>query len=149
MRALFEHAAELGVAVHMAHIDDDPHLLGYYAPESRIVVVRLAMTRLQTDWVLAHELGHARYGHHCLGTYADTAAERQADAYAAALLIDPVHYARLERQDPDPHRLAEELDVHVDAVFAFERHHLTQMRGVTYARPRFGIGQWLHRAAVL
>lgn len=149
MRALFEHAAELGVAVHMAHIDDDPHLLGYYAPETRIVVVRLAMTRLQTDWVLAHELGHARYGHRCLGTYADTSAERQADAYASALLIDPAIYARLEREDPDQHRLAEELDVHVDAVFAFERHHLTRVRGVTYARPRFGIGQWVHRAAVL
>jgi len=146
MRELFEHAAQLGVSVHMAHIDDDPHLLGYYAPDRSIVVVRLGMIRLQTDWVLAHELGHAKYGHRCLGTYADTAAERQANAYAAALLIDPTTYAQLERVDPDQHWLAEELDVHVDAIFAYERHHLTALTGITYTRPRLGLGQWIHRA---
>lgn len=146
MRDLIHHAATLGTQVHFAHIEDDPELLGYYSPMHRKIVVRLGMTYAQTRWVLGHETGHAFYDHRCRGLIAQDAAERQADAYGAQLLIDPVEYARLERMNPDQHWLAEEFSVSVDAIFAYERHCLTRLRGVTYSRARMGVGQWSHRA---
>lgn len=148
MRDLIHHAATLGVKVHFAHIDDDPRLLGYYSPKHKIIVVRLGMTYAQTRWVLGHEAGHAYYAHRCTGAASRSMAERQANAYAARLLIDPEEYARLERINPDQHWLAEEFTVHVDAIRAFEEHCLTSLRGVTYTNARMGLGQWAYRAAV-
>lgn len=147
MRELIRHGATLGVHTHFAHLDDDPELLGYYSPLHKQVVVRLGMTRPQTRWVFGHELGHAYYDHKCSGFEDTDRAERQADAYAARLLIDPTEYARLERINPDQHWLAEEFDVSVDAIFAYEKHCLTRLRGVTYSRARMGIGQWALRMA--
>jgi len=144
---LIGHIAALGVRVHFAHLDDDPHLLGYYSPTHRAIVIRIGMTRAQTRWVLAHEAGHAHYDHHCRGF--NSRHERQANAYAARLLIDPEEYARLERINPDQFWLAEEFGVSVDCIRAYEEHCLTQMRGVTYTRSRMGVGQWMHRASTL
>lgn len=146
MRDLIRHAAQLGVRVHLAPIDDDPELLGYYSPAHKQVVVRVGMTRPQSRWVLAHELGHAYYDHHCSGPRTADGAERQADAYAARLIIDPNEYARLERINPDQHWLADEFGVSVDAITAYEQHCLTRVRGATYTRARLGIGQWVHRS---
>ena len=42
--------------------------------------------------MIAHELGHAAYGH----TVSDAKAERQADEYAARLLITEGDYRRAE-----------------------------------------------------
>lgn len=145
-RDLIRHASTLGAEVHFAHIDDDPELLGYFSPMHRRIVVRLGMTYAQSRWVLGHECGHAYYNHRCKGMNVRDAAERQANAYAARLLIEPVEYARLERINPDRHWLAEEFSVHVDGIHAYEEHCLTRLRGVTYSRAREGIGQWAHRA---
>jgi len=145
MRDLIHHASQMGVQVHYAHIEDDPELLGYYSPSHKVIVIRLGLTAAQARWALAHECGHAYYDHRCAGMHRPDGAERQADAYAARLLIDPVEYARLEAINPDQHWLAEEFSVSVDAIFAYERHCLTRLRGVTYARSRMGIGQWDHR----
>lgn len=144
MRDLIGHIAALGVQVHFAHIHDDPHLLGYYSPAHRAIVVRFGMTQAQTRWVLAHEAGHAHHDHHCQGF--NSRHERQANAYGATLLIDPAEYARLERINPDQHWLAEEFGVSVECIYAYEEHCLTRLRGVTYTRARLGIGQWTHRA---
>lgn len=149
MRELINHAATLGVQVHFAHLDDDPELLGYYSPMHRMIVIRLGLTLAQRRWVLAHECGHAFYDHHCAGRVDRDSAERQANAYAARLLIDPAEYARLEAINSDQHWLAEEFTVSVDAILAYEEHCLTRLRGVTYSRARMGIGQWVHRAAIL
>lgn len=145
-RDLIHHAAMLGAEVHFAHIDDDPELLGYFLPKHKRIGVRLGMTVMQSRWVLAHECGHAYYNHRCSGTQARDAAERQANAYAARLLIDPVEYARLEEINSDQHWLAEEFSVSVEGIFAYEEHCLTKLRGVTYSRARHGVGQWRHRA---
>jgi len=149
MRELIRHAAGLGVRVHFAHIEDDPELLGYYSPMHKVIVVRLGMTYAQSRWVLGHEAGHAYYDHACSGPHSRSKTERQANAYAARLLIDPEEYARLERINPDQHWLADEFSVSVDAIFAYEEHCLTRLRGVTYSRARMGISQWAYRAAVL
>ena len=142
MRHLLAEARRLGIDVTLAHIEE-PDLLGYYLPEHNLIVLRAGMTRAQTRSVLAHELGHAHYGHDC----SSPTAERQADIYAARLLIDPARYAAIERYNSDQHHLADELGVTVDVVYTFEAHCLTQLRGVTYARPRMGLGQWQYRAA--
>lgn len=146
LRDLVRHAASLGAEVHFAPIDNDPDLLGYFLPESKRIVVRIGMTLAQSRWVLGHEAGHAYYGHRCTGPRSRDAAERQADAYAARLLIDPAEYARLEQINPDQHWLAEEFSLDVAGIFAYEEHCLTRLRGVTYSRARMGIGQWAHRA---
>lgn len=147
MRELIRHATSLGVQVHYAHIDDDPSLLGYFHAGRQWIVLRLGLTRAQARWVLAHECGHAYYNHRsCTRKAANDAIERQADAYGARLLIDPAEYARLEAINPDQHWLAEEFGVSVDAIFAYERHCLTRLRGVTYTRSRMGARQWTHRA---
>lgn len=143
MRRLLATARELGYEVHIAHIEDEPDLLGYTVPAQAMIVLRMGMTRNQTRAVLAHELGHAYHGHTC-----DSAAnERQAEAYAAAILIDPVTYADLERISDDAHYLADELAVTVDIIHAYRAHCVTKMRGVSYVRPRMGIGQARFRGA--
>lgn len=149
LRDLIDHAGQLGAGVHFAPIDDDPELLGYYLPARRVIVVRLGLTLAQSRWVLAHECGHAYYQHRCGGPHARDAAERQADAYAARLLIDPYEYARLEEINDDQHWLAEEFSVSVEGIRAYEDHCLTRLHGVTYSRARMGVGQWAHRSAVV
>lgn len=147
LRDLICHAASLDARVHFAPIEDDPELLGYFLPSHRRIVIRLGMTTAQSRWVLGHECGHAFYNHYCQGIHFGDAAERQANAYAARLLIDPEEYARLEAINPDQHWLAEEFGVSVECILAYERHCLTRMRGVTYSSARMGVGQWRHRGA--
>lgn len=149
MRDLIHHAATLGAQVHFAHIDDEPDLLGYYSPMHKIIVVRLGLVYAQARWVLGHECGHAFYDHACSGPHIRNRAERQANAYGARLLIDPVEYARLEAINPDQHWLADEFSVSIDGILAYEEHCLTRLRGITYSRARMGIGQWAHRAEVV
>lgn len=149
LRDLIHHAGTLGVGVHFAPIEDAPDLLGYFLPRHRIIVVRIGMTQPQSRFVLAHECGHAYYNHQCRGVHVRDRAERQANAYAAKLLIDPVEYARLEAINPDQHWLADEFSVSVEAIFAYEEHCLTRLRGVTYAHSKHGAKQWGHRAAVV
>ena len=149
MRDLIHHAATLGVQVHFAHIEDDPNLLGYYSPMHKVIVVRLDMTSNQTRWVLGHEIGHAYFDHCCSGPHVIDRAERQANAYGAALLIDPIEYARLEAINPDQHWLADEFSVSAEAIFAYEEHCLTKLKGITYSGARMGGRQWSHRAAVV
>lgn len=149
LRDLIRHAGSLGAQVHFAPIEDDPELLGYFLPRQMRIVIRLGMTLAQSRWVLGHECGHAYYGHQCIGPASRDRAERQANAYAARLLIDPDEYARLEAINPDQHWLAEEFSVSVEGIRAYEDHCLTRLHGVTYSRARMGIGQWAHRSAVV
>lgn len=142
MRQLLGKADRLGVSVHVARIDDDPDLRGYYLAEQGMIVLRYGLTRAESRSVLAHELGHAYYRHECDSPFA----ERQADIYAARLLVDSERYARLERVNSDPHHLAEEFDVTVEVIRTFAAHCLTRLGGVTYALPRMGSHQWAYRA---
>lgn len=143
MRRLLHIANQLGYQVHISDIEDDPKLLGYTVPSERIIVLRLGMTRRQTRTTLAHELGHAYYGHTC----DSRSNEDQAWAFAATLLIDAEDYAGIERISPDPHYLADELNVTVDLIHAFREHCLTALRGVGYAHARMGVGQSRYRSA--
>lgn len=141
MRELIRLSAEQGLTVHAAHLPDD--VLGYYSPDEARIYFDLKLTNDERRSTVAHELGHAHYGHGC----DSDANERQADSYAARLLIDPDAYAALKRFNPDQHHLAEELRVTVDVIYAYEERCLTRMRGFTYSRPKMGAGQWKHRSA--
>lgn len=143
MRRLLHIANRLGYQVHISDIEDDPELLGYTVPGEGIIVLRLGMTRRQMRTTLAHELGHAYYGHTC----DSRPNEDQAWAFAARLLIDAEDYAAHERVSADPHYLADELNVTVQLVQAFREHCLTALRGVGYAHARMGAGQSHYRSA--
>lgn len=140
MRDLLAHAAQLGVSVHVAHIDGPER--GFYDSARKIVVYDFGLTPVERVCVLAHELGHAFYDHQRRG---DASAEDDADFYAACLLIDPEAYAEAERFDPAQASIAEALGVEERLVRVFERRALTRVRGATYVHPRLGRGQYAWR----
>lgn len=125
---LAAHAATLDVTVHIGYLPSD--VLGFYDPTSARVWVSIELTPDEQRCVLAHELGHVHHGHEC----GSERAERQADAYAADLLIHPERYAELERIGHDAHVIADELDVTVDVVHAYREHHLQRLGDRTYGR---------------
>ncbi|MCM3657774.1 ImmA/IrrE family metallo-endopeptidase [Agromyces mediolanus] len=135
MRELVRVAASMGLRLHCAHLPDDT--LGYYAPDEARIYFDMRLTPIERRSVVAHELGHAHYGHTC----SNASTERQAKIYAARLLINARDYAGLERVNPDQHHLAEELGVTAELVEIFETYCLTRLRGVTYALPKMGVGQ--------
>lgn len=141
VRDLLRIGRELGVSVHVAHLPGD--LLGGWYPETARVFVRFGLTPSEFRSVLAHELGHVYYQHTC----DDGPSEAQANLYAARLLIDDEAYVRAEAVSPHPHDIAEELGVTVELVQTYRSRCLTSVRGVTYTRPRLGIGQWDLRRA--
>jgi Zn-dependent peptidase ImmA (M78 family) len=140
VRDLLAKAAEYGLRVHGAHLSDGK--IGAYAPELGRVYFDLSLTVPERRSVIAHELGHHHYGHDC----DSPANERQADAYAARLLINPAWYAELEAIDSDAAWIAEEMNVAPWVVEAFRRHCVQKLEHVTYAWPRMGARQWAHKA---
>jgi len=141
MKELLAHAASLGVAVHVAHIDG-PYR-GYYDSVKKMVVYDFALTPVERMSVLAHELGHAFYDHQC---YGNPKFEAAADYYAACLLISPEAYVDAERIDPCPDVIAETLGVESKLVKAFEARALTRVRGATYVQSRMGARQYQLRS---
>ena len=109
IKALLAHAAKLGVSAHVAYLPRDRR--GVYDDINARVIYAIDLTPIEQVSVFAHELGHAYYRHTCT---ADPDAERQADIYAARLLIDPEIYADLERLSSDVEWIAEELGVRID-----------------------------------
>jgi Zn-dependent peptidase ImmA (M78 family) len=133
VRDLMTIAHEYGVRVVLAHLGDD--ILGAYSPLESRVYLDLRLTPSERRSVLAHELGHVHHGHTCdLGR--DSALERQADAYAAALLVHPEDYAAVEQISTDTHYIAEELNVTTDVIDDFRRYVLRQFGSRTYAGTR-------------
>ena len=143
MRALLAKAAEYGVRVHVW--DLPPGTRGLYDDDEKRIYLNRRLTYDERRSTLAHEIGHCHYRHDCTSP----SGERQARAYAARLLIDPDEYARLERINPDKHRLAEQISETPQIIYDYEHHCLTRLRGITYSRARMGLGQWAYRAAVI
>lgn len=141
MRELLALAARLGVTVHVAHLPE-PYR-GFYDHERRMVVYDFALTPVERACVLAHELGHAFYGHRGRN---DPRAEAAADAYAARVLVDPEQWSRLEAIGLTDVDIAEELGVTLRMLRVFVENHLTRVGGVTYTRARLGRGQFHHAA---
>lgn len=142
MRELIAIAAQYGLRIHGAHLEGSK--LGVYAPELRRIYFDLSCTRSERRSVIAHELGHHYYGH----TDDSPANEEQADKFAAQLLVDPEWYAELEQINPDAVWIAEEMQVAPWVIEDFRKHCLRRMGRVTYSRPRLGVRQWDHKAAL-
>lgn len=94
-----------------------------WQPHRNTVTVRLGMSDAATLCALAHELGHAHYGH---PPGHEGAHELQADRFAAKLLVSPVEYAAAEAiYGPQPQRLAAELGVTVKVLKTWQAlHHM-------------------------
>lgn len=120
--------------------------LGGYDQASRSIRLTPGMSARTMRSVLAHELGHAALGHTVTTHPAiRRRQERQADAWAARLLITPAAYAAAEALR-GTHRasLAFELGVTVELVIAFQE-LLQRVGDTTYLDPRMGARQWAHR----
>lgn len=95
---------------------------GGFDPARQVIRLEPGMSVRTTRSVLAHELGHAALAH-APTTHPRTRVrqERQADAWAARLLITPQAYADAEAiRGPHPASLAFELDVTVELVTAYQ-----------------------------
>lgn len=96
---------------------------GFLATPRDIIVNSRLHSGYQRE-VLAHELGHVYHGHDWRHPHDEARDERQADAYAARLLISPLEYAAAERvYGPHLGALAEALHVSVEIVQAWRRTH--------------------------
>lgn len=128
MRQLMQAAKTLHVRVVGAHLPDG--ILGFYDRDEGVIYFEITLSYDERRSVIAHELGHAYYGHDC-----DTQrAEDQADAFAARLLIDPVRYAESEAVSTCVEWLADELDVTVDIILAFQKYAFQKLGSRTYVR---------------
>jgi Zn-dependent peptidase ImmA (M78 family) len=141
LKELIRAAASMGIRLHASHLQEGT--LGLYSPDEARIYFDIQLTPSERRTTIAHELGHAHYGHTC----STPAHERKAEIFAARLLIDPAQYAQLESVNPDRYYLAEELGVTVDLITTYETHCLTRVRGITYASPKMGAGQWSYRSA--
>lgn len=128
MRDLLRLAAEEGLTVHACHLPEG--MLGCYQPDSARIWFDLRLTPAERRSVIAHELGHHRYGDRT----STPAAERRADRFAASLLIDPAEYARIERIHSDVWTIADELQVTVKIVEAYRAQCLERIGEVTRVR---------------
>lgn len=95
---------------------------GGFDPARRVIRIAPGMSRRTTRSVLAHELGHAVLSHApTTHPVLRERQERQADAWAARLLITPRSYAVAEEiRGPHPASLAHELDVTVELIAAYQ-----------------------------
>lgn len=133
----------MGLEVHGAHIPRPK--VGAYFPDLKRIYFDLALTYAERRTVIAHEIGHAHYGHTC----DSEKNERLADRYAATLLVNPEWYAELEQINHDAEWIADEMIVAPYVIVDYRKYCLQRIGDVTYTRPRMGIGQWLHKAAAL
>lgn len=77
-----------------------------------LILINSNKARLTQRAALAHELGHAHYGHNKLGApHSSPKHELQANRYAAGLLIDENAYRQAAMSFPEVRELARELDV--------------------------------------
>lgn len=86
---------------------------GMYSHSRRLIVLREGLSYPRARSSLAHELGHASYGHEpATDIVTHTRQERLADEWAAKALINPVEYELTEAMyGPHIGLLANQLDV--------------------------------------
>src|SRR5699024_1691246 len=98
-------AEELGVWVRAAPLPSG--LWGVYDHDYRLITLKPGMGRPQRRSTLAHELGHAYYGHR----FTCPKQERVADIWSARVLLYPLQVFEEARFSRDIRELAPELGV--------------------------------------
>lgn len=141
LRALFHIAEEMGVYISISR-DMGTTLWGVYEHHVRAITLNALLDAEQRCLTLAHEIGHAWYGHEHDGpAHGDPEQERLADEIAAHLLVLPGRYADAERlRGPHPGAIADELGVHQEAVETYQR-------VLRRTRPEIRARQWAHPLA--
>lgn len=119
--ALTNLAHELGVTI--TYHDTGPK--GYYHHPTRTISLRRSLKPVAKRCTLAHELGHAYYGHEATGNpWLDARSERAADQFAAELLISITEYQLAEElHGGHAPGIAHELGVTVHVVKVWQRIH--------------------------
>lgn len=140
MRELVQVVARYGLRLHGDYLPEG--VRGYYSPSERRIYFDMRLTYNERRGTIGHELGHAHHGHDC----STEANERQADTFAARLLIHPDDYAEVARVNPDREHIADELRVPEDIVEAFEAHCIRRLGDKVYAEPKHGRARWSHPA---
>lgn len=128
MRDLLRLAAARGLSVHATHMP--PGMLGALDSAAGRIWFDVGLTPCERRVVIAHELGHYYYGDECQNDRTDW----RADYYAAALLVDPHEYARLERIDSDVDALADAFGVTPELIRDFQRYCLKSVGSRVYLK---------------
>lgn len=111
MRKLIKAAKKQRLQVTSANLGSG--LQGCFLPGRQQIVIAAGMELARQRETLAHELGHARYGHDC----SNPRNEHRAWQHALVLLFgDGAEYAELEQLGFDKFQIAEELDVTVRCI---------------------------------
>ena len=134
MQKLLAVAASMGLKVVFVKVEGG--LQGCYLNERQQIVVAAGLPRALQRETLAHELGHARYGHDC----SNPRNEHRAWQHALTLLFgDGAEYAELEQLGFDKFQIAEELDVTVRCVEMLQEK--LHREGVSYGE-RHAVFDW-------
>lgn len=125
MDDLIAHAAAMGLRVKWRDLGRRHGELH----SSGLVILNQRRTQRVQRITLAHEIGHHWHGHDWTRAHDRAVDERQADTYAARLLISPADYALAERLvGCHPGALAKELGVTARLVelwrHSYEHRHL-------------------------
>lgn len=126
--ALLREAERRGIRVLHGHLDGRN---GVYYHELDLIILDYSLSPFEERFTLAHELGHAHFGHRS----SEPANEVKADEYAAKLVISHDDYAAAEIICDSPAFIAQELGVSLRAVEAYCR---TQARGEGARRVALG-----------
>lgn len=118
MNKLLEMARSIGTDVVRAALPLG--YTGYYVHDEHRIYLNLGLTPPERRTTLAHELGHAIFGH----DRSTPANEHMADSFAAGLLINQDLFDELVLVSPDEYVIARKLQVTVDLIFFFEQHCL-------------------------
>ncbi len=125
MEDLLQHAADLGLRVKFRDLGRLRH---GEIHSSGLVVINDRRPIAQQRVTLAHECGHHAYGHDWTSAHDRARDEREADTYAARLLITPEAFAEAEAlvgcRDG---ALARELNVQVKHVALWRAAYLRQV----------------------
>ncbi|SDG21211.1 protein of unknown function [Cellulosimicrobium cellulans] len=125
-------ASEMGLRVKFAN-------LGRRTGEVRrsgLVLINERKSAIVRKVALAHEMGHWHHNHDWSAAHDVERDERQADAYAARLLIRPDEYALAERlYDGHVGAIARELEVTTPIVHALRDVVLRRVAPVAYPTP--------------
>lgn len=128
MRELYRFAALQGIRIHATHMPSG--LLGEWDERTKEIWFDLGLTPAEQASVIAHELGHWYFGHSCQSG----PNERQADHFAASLLIDPNEYQRLAQINDDIEYLADEFGVTEEVIADYRRHCLRKIGSLVYGK---------------
>lgn len=128
MKRLLSIAAEHGVNIKIATLASG--VRGFYCKDDNTIYLSRRLTLIEQRCTLAHELGHAYFGHDCSTDWN----ENQANDFAARILILPREYAAAEYCSTDPEYLADELAVTVEMVSYYQQYALQRIGSRTYVR---------------